>query len=120
MTERLLSLLDRFVYSAARHGSYLLVLLAAVAYNAETVAPSRGYVVIENSDPGEQTKAVVTYGRTLHDTEQVVFGLKTDIAPATGLDRTGSLRRTVETYSISQTIRHFDPRGPPVGVSRAV
>ncbi|MBN9081131.1 MAG: hypothetical protein BGP04_22895 [Rhizobiales bacterium 62-17] len=121
MTERLLSLLDRFVYSAARHGSYLLVLLAALAYNAETVAPQRGYVVLENADHGEQTqKTVITVGRTHHDTEQIVFGLKNDLILTVGLDRTGSVRATVETYSISKTIRHFDARGPPAKASRAV
>ena len=85
------------------------------------MAPQRGYVVIESSDHGEQSnKAVLSVGRTLHDTEQVVFGLKNELILTVGLDRIGSVRATVETYSIIRTIRHFDARGPPVGESRAV
>lgn len=120
MTERLLSLIDKFVYSAARHGSYVLVLLAALSYNVETVAPAHGFVVLEAADHGEQNKAVVSHSRTIHDTQQIVVGLDTTIAPSLGFDRAGAVRQTVETYSIAQTIRHFDARGSPGEASLAV
>lgn len=113
MTERILSLLDQFVYSAARHGSYVLVLLAALSYNVETVAPQRGYVVIEAADQGEQSKAVISYGRSVSDNQQIVVGLDTTLAPSVGMDCAGAVLETSETYSIAQTIRHFDARGSP-------
>lgn len=116
MTEQLLSLIDKFVYSAARHGSYVLVLLAALSYNVETVAPTHGFAVIEAAAHGEQEKAVVSHSRTIYDTQQIVVGFDTTIVPSLGFGGTGVVRQTSETYSIAQTIRHFDARGSPAEI----
>jgi len=116
MAEGILNRLDKFVYSVARHGSYALVLLAALAFNFETAAPARTYAVVETSTHHETTKAVIGHSFA-SDTSDIMFGLQTEIALQPAIDGTAPTPADPSPYSIQRTIRHFDARGSPIGRS---
>jgi len=116
MAEGFLNRLDRFVYSVARHGSYALVLLAALAFNFEAAAPARTYAVVESTSHHETTKAVIGHSFA-SDTSDIMFGLQTEIVLQPTIDGTAPPPADPSPYSISRTIRHFDARGPPIGRS---
>ena len=120
MAQGILNPLDRFVYFVARHGSYTLVLLAALAFNFEAAAPARAHAVIETSADHGTSKVVIGHSGAASDTSDIVFGLQTEIAPQPAVGGAMPAPGAPWRHSIQRTIRHFDARGSPSVSMRAI